>query len=277
MQMRGDMLFWVKGFGIDGFRCDDVGNTADLPFAFWKWVRPQLRVANPRLFMLAAVDQPLLCPTFDSTYMRDLQPLLWKICAGNAPATAIDDVLRNEAGEFPPDSIIMRFMDNHDWHSSSDWVGGNGPGPDPSYGMAQVAPLMVLCATLPGKPLIYNGQEMSFERVNPPADASARLQSPVWPFYCKLCALYRDHPAVYEGEFRKVATSNDAAIYAFVRQRGSDKALIVVNLSASAQSVVLHDSGLTGKCMDWFGGATLAGFPSTINLSAWGYKAYVLN
>ena len=61
----------------------------------------------------------------------------------------------------------MRFLDNHDWHPHRDWGWGNGWSIDQSGGMPQVAPLMVLCATLPGKPLLYNGQEMAFVKTDP--------------------------------------------------------------------------------------------------------------
>ena len=54
-QMRDDMAFWVREFGVDGFRCDAVGSQFGVPFAFWTWLRPQLNAIRP-VFLLAEAD-----------------------------------------------------------------------------------------------------------------------------------------------------------------------------------------------------------------------------
>ena len=234
-QMRDDMTFWVREFGVDGFRCDVAGRAGKVPAAFWTWLRPQLEAVKP-VFLLAEADDPYLHPAFDMTYSWNLPPVLWDICAGRKPATAIDDALRAEARDFPAGAIRMRFLDNHDWHSHADWGWGDRLAIDTSGGMAQVAPLMVLCATLPGKPLLYNGQEMSFLKVNPPQEAETRRRSPVWPFYRRLLGLYQTHPALSEGRFTKIPTDRDDKVYAFVRERRRERVLVVVNLSGQVQA-----------------------------------------
>ena len=54
--------------------------------------------------------------------------------------------------------------------------------------------------------------------------------------------LYRDHAAINEGDFQKVASSNDAKIYAFVRSHGTDRVLTVLNLSDAAQTFSLQNA-----------------------------------
>ncbi|MCX7002329.1 MAG: alpha-amylase family glycosyl hydrolase [bacterium] len=273
--MRDDMLFWIRTFDIDGFRCDAAGRHGMVPVEFWTWLRPQLNAVKP-VFMLAEGDDRYLHPAFDMTYAWNLPPVLWEVCAGRKPATAIDDELRNDARDFPAGAIRMRFLDNHDWHANTDWCWGRAPAIATTGGMLQVAPLMVLCATLPGKPLLYNGQEMSYTKVDPAPDATARYQSPAWPFYHRLLELYQSQPAIFAGTFAKIASNHDDKLYMYVRQRGRDRVVVVVNLSDQPQTATVRNVSLAGDYRDWFGNCdvTLAAQP-TWNLAPWAYRVYV--
>ena len=274
-QMRDNMTMWVRDFDIDGFRADVAGSNGRVPVEFWNWLRPQLNAIKP-VFMLAEADNPGVHPAFDMTYSWGLPPILWDICAGRKPATAIDDELRSEATQLPDGAVQMRFIDNHDWHAHADWGWGNGLAVEAKPGMPQVAPLMVLCATLPGKPLVYNGQEMSFSKVDPSPDAQARTKSPVWPFYSRLLGLYGSQPALSGGDFAKIASNRDEKIYAFTRNRGQDRVLVVVNLSDEAQSATLNGASVAGDYRDGFSNqAVKLSTAPVVNLAPWGYRVYV--
>ncbi len=247
------MQYWLRECDVDGFRADVASN---VPLAFWQWLRPQLEAVKP-VFLLAEANDPRLHPAFDMTYDWELPPLLWEIAAGHKPATAIDDVLRQQARDYPRGAIRMRFLDNHDWHNEPNpWSGSppkqkvEGDSVLQRYGQAQKA-MMVLCATLPGKPLLYNGQEMGLTKSDPPRLASMRRNSALWSFYRSLYHCYQSHPALYRGDFLKIATAHDEDIYAFERQQGKDKVLVVLNLSPRPQSVVLEQT-LTGACSELF-------------------------
>ncbi len=272
--MRDNMMMWVRECDIDGFRCDVAGSNGRVPAEFWNWLRPQLNSTKP-VFMLAEADNAEVHPAFDMTYSWALPPVLWDVCAGRKPASAIDEALRQEARKFPDGAIQMRFLDNHDWHAHDDWGWGNGPAVDTHGGQA-VAPLMVLCATLPGKPLLYNGQEMSFQKTDPSADPEASTKSPVWPFYSRLLALYATNPALVEGRFSKIVTDHDDKIYAFTRQRGGNRVLVVVNLGDKPQTATLKNASLAGDYTDSFSNQSvkLSASPS-LNLAPWGYRIYV--
>lgn len=273
--MRDAMQFWLRDFGVDGFRCDVAGRAGKVPSAFWQWLRPQLDAVKP-VFMLAEADDPYLHPAFDMTYSWNLPPVLWDICAGRKPATAIDAVLQDDARRFPPGAIRMRFLDNHDWHSHADWGWGDRAAIDVSNGLPQVAPLMVLCATLPGKPLLYNGQEMSYLHVAPPPTAEARRRSPLWPLYRPLLRLYQSQRALSEGDFVRIASDSEEKVYAFFRQHGQDRVLTVVNLSPQPQTATMRNASATGAYRDWFTNRNVQiGATSTWRLEPWGYKVYV--
>jgi 1,4-alpha-glucan branching enzyme len=278
-EMRDSMAFWIREFGVDGFRCDVAGTAGKVPGDFWRWLRPQLDAIKP-VFMLAEAEDAYLHPSFDMTYSWSLPPVLWDICAGRKPASAIDDVLEKERKAFPAGAILMRFLDNHDWHPHTDWGWGDKPAipPDMSGGMPQVAPLMVLCTTLPGKPLLYNGQEMAFVKTNPPRQAELRAKSPVWSFYQRLLSLYQQIPAVSEGSFTKLALSGNASVYAFIRQHKQQRVLVMVNLSDRAQTVALKGALAPGTYKDWFQNTnkTVTLTPkSELDIPSWGYRVYV--
>ena len=274
-RMRDCMALWVREFGVDGFRCDVAGRGGKVPVEFWRWLRPQLDAIKP-VFMLAEADDPYLHPAFDMTYSWNLPPVLWDICAGRKPASAIDDVLCDDTRRFPLGAIRMRFLDNHDWHTHADWGWGDKPAIDTRKGLPQIAPMMVLCATLPGKPLLYNGQEMSHLRSDPSPIAEARRKSPLWAFYRSLLRLYQSHPALFEGSFSRVVSDRDAVVYTFVRQSGRDRVLVLVNLSDQPQTVTVKDASLAGAYRDCFRSHDVRFGPvASWNLLPWAYQVYV--
>ena len=273
--MRDNLSYWVREFDIDGYRADVAGSGGRVPVEFWTWLRPQLDKIKP-VFMLAEADDAYLHPAFDMTYAWKLPPVLWDISAGRKSASAIDAVLRDEATKFPDGSVMMRFLDNHDWHGHADWDWGDRPAIDTSKGLPQVAPFMVLCATLPGKPLLYNGQEMSFLKTDPSPVAALRAQSAVYPFYQNLLRLYQSNPALVNGSFAKIDTDNDDVIYAFTRQSGANCVLVIVNLSDQPQTATLKNASLSGNYRDGFAKSEvkLAAAPS-MKLAPWAYRVLV--
>jgi glycosidase len=115
----------------------------------------------------------------------------------------------------------------------------------------QVAAMMVLMGSLPGKPLLYNGQEMGLLRVDSSPDAEVRRRSPLWSFYRSLLRLYQSHSALSEGSFSCI-DSDCEKVYAFSQQHGQDKVLVMVNLSDRPQPVTVRNASLAGEYRDLF-------------------------
>ncbi len=143
------MLYWVRDVGIDGFRCDVAGM---LPTDFWNDAREELDAVKP-VMMLAEDDQPARhARAFDLTYDWWTYQALGRLRAGKLNPASIATILANEELDFPAGSLRLRFSSNHDlcaWHKP----GLERYGPDAAKAAA------VLTFTLPGVPLIYNGQE----------------------------------------------------------------------------------------------------------------------
>jgi glycosidase len=289
--MRDMLVHWTRDYGVDGFRMDAADR---VPSEFWSWLRPQLLAVRPVL-LLAEDEAPADFPAFDMAYEWRLKPLLWALAgcgvddaSSAAGATALDTLLLRLAHDFPPGAVLMNHLDNHDIHQDANpWTWGYGPVKKRVEGHTVLArygdgyrAFSVLAATLPGRPMLYNSQEAYTpgDLEKPPMlDTPEKLRAaPNYDFYRRLLNAYQQHPALYEGVFTKVPSNHDEAVYSFLRVRGSDKVLVVLNLSPNPQTAVLHSAVLRGSYKELFTGkAARLGETAEIRLEAWGYRVYV--
>lgn len=224
------MKFWVREVGLDGFRCDVASL---VPTDFWVRARRELDAVKP-MFMLAESDAVGLHTSgaFDMSYDWSLPDQVFKkIGRGERGAPLLKDWLARQPAGYPPQALRMRFTSNHDFNS---WHGTDAE----LYGDARLA-LAVLTFTLPGMPLIYNGQEAGLARrlaffEKDPIDWRGHALS---AFYADLCALKHAHPALAAGADGGPVTPLDAPadVVAFERRRGDDVVRVAVNLSATPQ------------------------------------------
>jgi glycosidase len=228
------MRFWVREVDLDGFRCDVAG---EVPTSFWERARRELDAVKP-MFMLAESDKiELHRAAFDMTYSWDLAALFHKIGQGRAGAAELRDWAAKEPHGYPPSAYRMRFTANHDFNS---WNGTDAE----LYGDAYL-PLAVLTFTLPGMPLIYDGQEsrlakrLEFFEKDPIAWKTHELA----PFYANLLALKHAHPALgngqYGGPLALLDVGNDQ-LFAFRRKLSGDSVTVVVNVTGAAQTLTLE-------------------------------------
>lgn len=229
--MLDAMKFWVRETGLDGFRCDVASL---VPTDFWVRARKELDALKP-MFMLAESDAVDLHTSgaFDMTYAWDLPDQVFKkIGQGEPGAPLLRDWLAKQPGAYPAHAYRMRFTSNHDFNS---WHGTD----ESLYGDAYQA-LAVLTFTLPGMPLIYNGQESRltkklefFEK-----DPIDWKRYELTPFYAGLAALKQRHPALaagqYGGPVKLLGSPPD--VVAFERRKGEDVVQVAVNLSKTAQT-----------------------------------------
>ncbi len=263
------MKYWVSEIDIDGYRCDVA---AMVPTEFWVKARNELDKIKP-VFMLAEAETPELNANgFDMTYASSMYHLFNNIANGKKSPEQIDALLRHEQNHYPKNSMRMRFTSNHDensWHQSAiTRLGEKG---------AQT--FAVLTFTLPGTPLIYNGQEIGnrkslefFEK-----DPIIWKESFFRSFYQTLAHAYREFPALYRGNFVKSRTSQDDIIYAFIRTENSEFVLIMTNLSPNEITTEIDLSELSGQFIELFTGEELAIIEQklTFILEPWEYRVYV--
>jgi alpha-amylase len=267
--MIASMKYWVTETDIDGFRCDVAG---EVPKDFWTRAITELRSVK-NVFMLAETNDAWIHETgFDASYPWDAFVAMKQVAKGERPAFAIDSVLKKVDSTYTKNALRMYFTSNHDENSWNKADYGTMPG-------AAHAPFAVLTQTIARSvPLIYSGQEEPFldsvsffykdtimmgkyERAN---------------FYKTLLNLRKNNPALAaNAPFTKLATSNDAAIYAFERGSGANKVLVILNLSATPQEFTWTKAPSATQWTNVFAGSKEP-VEKGMGLEPWGYVVYEL-
>ena len=227
------MSFWVKEAGIDGFRCDAAGL---VPTAFWDEARAKLDKIKP-VFMLAEWNDPALHDkAFDASYDWPLNEIMKKIARGEAGAADLRAYVANPPKIFPRDAYRMEFTNNHDINS---WQGADKDLYGPAYGA-----MTVLSYTLPGIPLIYNGQEsrldkkLEFFEKDPIDWKNYELEG----FYAGLNALKKENQALWNGTSGGAVQMLDVGneqLFAFKRQSGANAVRVIINTTNQMQKYKL--------------------------------------
>ena len=237
-EMIAAMRYWLTEFEIDGFRMDVAGFPPD---DFWRQAVPALRFTVRRRILLLAEwgDLKMHRFGFDLTYGWDSYSNLKAVWRGEPAAGFVRREVVDLAG-MPPGGMRLRFTTNHDetaWDKPPVTLFGGAQGARAAF---------VAMALLPGRPLLYNGQE-----VESPQTLRLFYRDPVrWEqpradqaraFYRRVVDLARTDSAFRSGAFREVETSAPDAVIAY--QRGD--AIVLVNTRPREARV-----GVTGFAVD---------------------------
>jgi alpha-amylase len=267
--MIASMKFWVTETGIDGFRCDVAG---EVPTDFWKQCIDSLRKVK-HVFMLAEGDKPELHEAgFDASYPWAVQTALYGIYSGKTTLATLQQAIDSLEKLLPADAMRMYFTVNHDENS---WNGTEFE----RFGQGHQAFAVWTQTMHRSIPLIYSGQEepnkrrLKFFEKDPIRWGKYELA----PFYKTLLELRRNTPALAaDASYKKLATGKDAAIWAFVREKGGSKALVVLNLSKQPQQFSIADDVIGGTARSVFAGSSESlGKEKTFNMKPWEYLVYV--
>jgi len=264
------MKYWINETGIDGYRCDQaflVGKGL-----LWKKCIGELKKIKPDLLMLAESEDAWMHEEgFDMSYPWKTFHATANIAAGRKSPLYLDTVRALIDSTFPANALLMYFTSNHDENSWNKADYGTMPG-------ASHAPFAVLTQTYARSvPLIYSGQEepfldsISFFYKDTIHFAKYQRAS----FYKTLLELRKKHASLAaDASFRKVDAGSPQQLYAYMREKGNDKILVILNLSAKETTVHLRDEACKGKphnvflmneedptAMDW-------------KIEPWGYVVY---
>ncbi|HEV7332222.1 MAG TPA: alpha-amylase family glycosyl hydrolase [Flavisolibacter sp.] len=261
------MKYWVTETGIDGFRCDHAQGQGQ---EFWTRANAELKGLKPGLLMLAEAEDPWVYKAgFDMSYAWKFFHKMVDVAAGRRPANSLDSVLREADTTFKdPGALFLHFTSNHDENSWNKADYGTMPG-------ASHAPFAVITQTIKQSvPLIYSGQEVpvldsiSFFY----KDTISFNQLGRAPFYKTLLNLRRSNAALAaNASFKKLRTSNDAAIYAFEREKDGNKVLVVTNLTNKAQQFSWFDQPSE---KEWDNLFLQNREPVLTSIEPWGYAVY---
>jgi glycosidase len=268
--MIASMKFWITQSDIDGFRCDVA---PAVPKEFWTRCITELHQLK-NVFMLAEGNDAWLHEAgFDATYPWDAFNMMKLVAKGERPAFGIDSILQKVNSTYPKNAIRMYFTSNHDENSwnGADWQ--TMPG-------AVHAPFAVLTQTIERSvPLIYSGQEEPFlDSIRFfYKDTITFGQFKRAGFYKTLLNLRKFNQALAaNASFKKLATNNDAALYAFEREQGGDKVLVILNLSKDPQQISWKDQPSEKEWNNVFAG-NKEPVDKGFGIEPWGYAVYQLH
>jgi glycosidase len=242
---------WLVEFDLDGYRMD-VAHF--IPLDFWREADAALRAAvrRPILMLAEAGELAMHRVGFDLTYSWDAYGRLKAVWKG----AAADSLVRAEVADrraMPPGGMRLRFTTNHDetaWDNPPVILFGGAAGARAAF---------VAAALLPGRPLLYDGQEVEspqklglFERDSivwgQPHAAEARA------FYRRVLMLARTNPAFVGGDLSPLETTaardviayrrGDAAV--LVNARNHEVRFTVTGFAVDGSHDLLSGRGLRG-------------------------------
>jgi Glycosidases len=264
------MAYWIENYNIDGFRCDFA---TGVPTPFWNQLAARLRALRPDLFLLSESELPQhQLRAFNASYAFDMMHTINAVAQARAGVSHIDDTLARTRVRFPAGAALLYYTSNHDENS---WQGteferlGDG-----------ARAFAVLTFLLNGIPLIYNGQEIGLNRRLEffQRDPIEWTPNPaLTAFYRTLIQLRRSHPALRTGAtMRRIPSTQNDALYAVLRESGTQRVVGFLNLTARDLTADLHDPALAGTWRDAFSGEPLEQTASpSLTLRPWAYRVLV--
>jgi len=265
------MSFWVD-LGIDGFRVDHPHET---PKEFWEKARTVFEKIKPVLMLAENEEQTYFLERgFDMNYAWELHHLMNSVAQGKDNVKSIDKYFMKEQKIYPDNVYRLRFLTNHDENS---WAGTI----DERMGEAHKA-IAVFMYTIPGVPLLYNGQEAClnkrlkfFEK-----DSIEWKKCEVTDFYQALNELKKNNMALWNGNcggaMKRIRTSGDKRVFAFSREKENNRVIVFINMSKKASKIKPVLENLEGEYKDAFSKDEIQ-FPlnDSLFLDAWDYKVLV--
>ncbi len=230
--MQDVLIYWIREFDIDGYRCD----VAELvPYDFWDEAIKKLKKIKPDILMLAEGSHPeLYLHGFQLTYAWNTRTALHKIIQKDRPAKWLEKVLTKEHYQYPRHGLRMRFTENHDLTRAVDYFG---------YAESCLAGLVAF--TLPGVPMLYNGQEIGaiskpslFEKevVNWQEVTTGQLKE----FYQQLFRIRKEHQALRSDHFTYLNNSAENQVISYIRPHDDHSILVVANTDSQPCTVELQ-------------------------------------
>ncbi len=265
------LKFWVRDMGVDGFRCDVA---FEVPDEFWIDARTQLDSIRP-VFMLAEAEH---APhrnngSFQMSYGWSFHKLMNAIAEGKEDATAIAEWLKQDREKFSK-GFHMHFITNHDensWNGTEFERMGDG-----------VETFAVLAHTFDGMPLMYSGQEVSLNKRLRFFDKDTIDWSgaSMKDFYATLLQLKHENTALWNGaeggEPKIISNTNEKAVFSYMREKGENRVVVVLNLTGESQEVSLNGSDYVGDYTNLFANRSITLSEDMVfQLNPWDYFVLV--
>jgi len=276
--------YWVREFGVDGFRTDACWGVKERKPDFWPKWRRELKRIKPDVLLLAeasARDPYYFDNGFDAAYdwTAALGKWAWEPAWSSRTLLIynLNAALTNNGQGFHPDALIFRFLNNND--TGTRFITKHGEE------MTRVATALLL--TLPGLPCVYTGDEIGawFHPYDDPLplvwneDKYPGLRD----YHKKLIALRKATPSLHSRQWRPVDAQPSKQIYSYLRyvDPAEQPTLVLLNFSDQelAAELVLPEAfaafGQQRSLRDLLNDETLTlanSGPLKVPMPAWGAR-----
>ncbi|NMH27293.1 alpha-amylase family glycosyl hydrolase [Flavobacterium silvaticum] len=269
--MTSALVYWVKDFNIDGYRCDTAGF---IPTDFWNNARAEMDAVKP-VFMLGEWESRDLHEyAFDATYSWSFWNAMTAVTKDGKSIGQLVEYMAHDVSTFPRDAYRMTFTDNHDKNSwEGNMVSNFGDGLEAS---------MVLCGTVNGMPLVYGGQEAGLDKSLKFFDKDEIDWSNLnyAPLYKKLFDLKHRNKALWNGRnggvMIRIFNDKMNQVVSFSRTMDNDRVVTIVNYSKEPTKVKLDSKYQKGTYTELFSGKTIVlNGDDTFEMKPWEYLVLV--
>jgi cyclomaltodextrinase / maltogenic alpha-amylase / neopullulanase len=275
--------YWVREYGIDGFRADAAWGVRERAPEFWPRLRDELKRIDPDLLLLAeasARDPYYDIVGFDAAYdwTDRLGEWAWRDAFEEGAPTAArlraaliaSRPVEADAPMPRSDALVFRFLNNND----------TGERFVTRYGVERTRLAATMLLTLPGLPLLYTGDEVGaeFEPYDEGPVLSWTDAHDLDEHYARLMDLRRDHPELRSESLGFLETSHADHVLAYVRpgEKREDHIVVLLNYQPTAVRATLPASALRGttSLVDLMSGDTIPITSKTpaVDLPPWGAR-----
>jgi glycosidase len=222
------MKYWITTYGIDGFNC---AFAAQVPADFWDRATATLNATKADMLWIADNDSraDLKVNSFDSGFSDSFYNRLTNFKSGSLKL----DGLKTAISQLPAPATAGWMPLNY---LSNDFVNSQYSSNVKVFG-SQSNALGMLTFTVPGNPMIFNGQEIA-ANIRFPLGNKGKL---VWPkssgtadLYKKLIVLRKVNQALWSGPTQTppiAFNSGNSRVLAFERVSSANRVIVLVNLS----------------------------------------------
>jgi cyclomaltodextrinase len=247
--------YWIRKFDIDGYRFDAVwGVNARMP-SFAKRLRLELKSIKPELMLLAEDKGALLQPykngfdvaydwtadtgwisqwSWQTDYAPKLNPTIFNFPQVNERGMLLREAL------FTGENLTqlkLRFIENNDVARFIE-----------AHGIKRTKMVAALEFTLPGIPMIYNGQEIGSRTILYSDEAifirnksiRALDHDSLFPYYQKLISIRKKYKSLHNSFIKEIPVSPDKTIVAFNRKNDKENFIVIINLSGDPKIVSVN-------------------------------------
>lgn len=266
IDMQSEMInvykYWIREFGIDGYRFD----------VYWgphrrygerymgHPVREALKHMKPDIFLLAEDDgtgsgTETIYADYSSGGIHggvdaayDFKLFFNQIRGFGFTSTAVTNFNSDvyNSGYYPgPNSLYMRFMESQDEDRIAYAYSANGS-LDSTTTFMKTMPMASVIFTVPGIPMIWNGQEVGKGYGDSNFDSRRRGvinwnfsgKTLLMPHYQKLAQIRKQFNAFSTQSFHRLSSS-DALVYAYSRPYTKEDGIVAVNFGSTSTTTTI--------------------------------------